>query len=119
MQLIDLSILCDGFAHPILEFLPPMSDSFRDSIAERVQHFIKWFSALEPEDQDVLMTMVHREKKVRDVVNSLGGMGLEQRREVFERLGLPADLVSRIPAPEPSTLSDAEVEWVDWKAPGS
>ena len=78
-----------------------MSDSSRDSIAERVQHFIKWFSALEPEDQDVLMTMVHREKKVRDVVNSLGGMGLEQRREVFERLGLPADLVSRIPAPEP------------------
>jgi len=46
-----------------------MSDSSRDSIAERVQHFIKWFSALEPEDQDVLMTMVHREKKVRDVVN--------------------------------------------------
>jgi hypothetical protein len=46
-------------------------------------------------------------------------MGLEQRREVFERLGLPADLVSRIPAPEPSAMSDAEVEWVDWKAPGS
>ena len=96
-----------------------MSETSRSAVAERVQQFLQWFSALDPEDQDVLMTMVHREKKVRDVVNSLGAMGLEQRREVFERLGLPADLVSRIPAPEPSTLSDTEVEWVDWKAPGS
>jgi hypothetical protein len=96
-----------------------MSEAPRAAIAERVQQFLQWFNALEPEDQDVLMTMVHREKKVRDVVKSLGAMGLEQRREVFERLGLPSDLVSRIPAPEPSTLSDTEVEWVDWKAPGS
>ena len=96
-----------------------MSETSRSTVAERVEQFLQWFSALDPEDQDVLMTMVHREKKVRDVVKSLGAMGLEQRREVFERLGLPADLVSRIPAPETSALSDAEVEWVDWKAPGS
>jgi len=96
-----------------------MTEDSRAEIVQRVQQFVQWFTALEPDDQDVLMTMVHREKKVRDVVKSLGAMGLEQRREVFERLGLPSDLVSRIPAPEPSTLSDAEVEWVDWKAPGS
>lgn len=86
---------------------------------ERVQQFLQWFAALEPDEQDVLMTLVYREKKVRDVVKSLGAMGLEQRREVFERLGLPADLVSRIPAPDPATLTDADVEWVDWKAPTS
>ena len=86
---------------------------------ERVQQFVQWFTALETDEQDVLMSLVYREKKIRDVVKSLGAMGLEQRREVFERLGLPADLVSRIPAPDPATLSDAEVEWVDWKAPGS
>lgn len=86
---------------------------------ERVDQFLQWFSDLEVDEQDVLMALVYREKKIRDVVKSLGAMGLEQRREVFERLGLPADLVSRIPAPDPATLSDAEVEWVDWKAPES
>jgi hypothetical protein len=89
------------------------------SAAPKVQEFLQWFAALESDEQDVLMTLVYREKKVRDVVRSLGAMGLEQRREVFERLGLPADLVSRIPAPDPATLTDAEVEWVDWKAPGN
>lgn len=96
-----------------------MSDTSRSTISERVQQFLQWFAALEPDEQDVLMSMVQREKKVRDVVKSLGAMGLEQRREVFERLGLPADLVSRIPASEPEAIGDAEVEWVDWKAPGS
>ena len=95
-----------------------MSD-LRASTPERVQQFVQWFTALDGDDQDVLMTIVYKEKKIRDVVKSLGAMGLEQRREVFERLGLPADLVSRIPAPDPATLTDAEVEWVDWKAPGS
>jgi hypothetical protein len=90
-----------------------------NSAAPKVQEFLQWFAALESDEQDVLMTLIYREKKVRDVVRSLGGMGLEQRREVFERLGLPADLVSRIPAPDPATLTDAEVEWVDWKAPGN
>ena len=95
-----------------------MTDS-RAANPDRVQQFIKWFSGLEADDQDVLMSLVYREKKIREVVKSFGAMGLEQRREVFERLGLPADLVSRIPAPDPTTLSDAEVEWVDWTAPGS
>lgn len=93
-----------------------MSDS-RAAHPERVQQFVQWFSGLEPDDQDVLMSLVYREKKIREVVKSLGSMGLEQRREVFERLGLPADLVSRIPAPESTTLNDSEVEWVDWSAP--
>lgn len=91
----------------------------RAATPERVQQFIQWFSALESDDQDVLISLVYREKKIRDVVKTFGSMGLEQRREVFERLGLPADLVSRIPAPDPATLTEAEVEWVDWKAPGS
>lgn len=84
-----------------------------------LQEFLQWFAGLEVDEQDVLMNLVIREKKVRDLVKTLGGMGLDQRREVFERLGLPPDLVSRIPAPDPATLTDTEVEWVDWKAPGS
>ena len=65
------------------------------------------------------MSMVYKEKRIRDVVNSLSGMAQEQRQEVFQRLGLPVDLVSRIPPPDPASLSDVEVEWEDWKAPGT
>ena len=89
------------------------------SPAERAQQFVQWFTALEADEQDVLITLVYKEKRIRDVVKSLGAMGLEQRREVFERLGLPADMVSRMPAPDLTTLTEAEVEWVDWKAPDS
>ena len=86
---------------------------------EKVSSFLQWFEALDAADQEVLMAMVYKEKRIRDVVNSLGGMALEQRQEVFQRLGLPVDLVSRIPPPDPAALNDVEVEWEDWKAPGA
>ena len=86
---------------------------------EKVSGFLQWFEALEASEQEVLMTMVYKEKRIRDVVNSLSGMAQEQRQEVFQRLGLPVDLVSRIPPPDPASLSDVEVEWEDWKAPGT
>ena len=84
---------------------------------EKVSSFLQWFEALEASEQEVLMSMVYKEKRIRDVVNSLSGMAQEQRQEVFQRLGLPVDLVSRIPPPDPASLSDVEVEWEDWKAP--
>lgn len=96
-----------------------MSDASSPASAERVQQFLQWFSALEADEQEVLMALVQREKTVRDVVKSLGAMGLDQRREVFERLGLPSELVARIPGPDPGALAETDVEWVDWKAPGS
>jgi len=86
---------------------------------EKVSSFLQWFEALEASEQEVLMSMVYKEKRIRDVVNSLSGMAQEQRQEVFQRLGLPVDLVSRIPPPDPASLSDVEVEWEDWKAPGT
>ena len=87
--------------------------------AERVASFLKWFEGLEGNDQEVLMGLVYKEKKIRDVVNSLGTMAQEQRLEVFQRLGLPQDLVTRIPPPDPAALNAVEVEWEDWKAPGT
>ena len=86
---------------------------------EKVSSFLQWFEALDAADQEVLMAMVYKEKRIRDVVNSLGGMAQEQRQEEFQRLGLPVDLVSRIPPPDPAALNDVEVEWEDWKAPGT
>ena len=96
-----------------------MAESGSLSSSERVSQFLDWFSALEAEEQDVLMTLVKREKQIRDAVNCLGDMGLEQRREVFDRLGLPSDLATRIAAAEPARLGEADVEWVDWKAPAA
>jgi hypothetical protein len=87
--------------------------------SEKVSSFLQWFEALESSEQEVLMAMVYKEKRIRDVVNSLGGMAQEQRQEVFQRLGLPVDLVARIPPPDPAALNDVEVEWEDWKAPGT
>jgi len=89
------------------------------STNEKVSSFLQWFEALDAADQEVLMAMVYKEKRIRDVVNSLGGMAQDQRQEVFQRLGLPVDLVSRIPPPDPAALNDVEVEWEDWKAPGT
>jgi hypothetical protein len=89
------------------------------STSEKVSSFIQWFETLDASEQEVLMSMVYKEKRIRDVVNSLGGMAQEQRQEVFQRLGLPVDLVSRIPPTDPASLNDVEVEWEDWKAPGT
>jgi hypothetical protein len=89
------------------------------STSEKVSSFLQWFEALDTSEQEVLMSMVYKEKRIRDVVNSLGGMAQEQRQEVFQRLGLPVDLVARIPPPDPAALNDVEVEWEDWKAPGT
>lgn len=87
--------------------------------ADRVRGFIQWFEALDAEDQEVLMSLVYKEKKIRDVVHSLSSMGQDQRQEVFQRLGLPQDLLSRMPPPDPAAIADVEVEWEEWKAPAS
>lgn len=88
-------------------------------IADRVRGFIQWFESLEAEDQEVLMSLVYKEKKIRDVVHSLSSMGQDQRQEVFQRLGLPQDLLSRMPPPDPAAIADVEVEWEEWKAPAN
>ena len=88
------------------------------STSEKVNSFLQWFEALDLAEQEILMTIVYKEKRIRDVVTSLGAMAQEQRQEVFQRLGLPVDLVARIPPPDPAALNDVEVEWEDWKSPG-
>jgi hypothetical protein len=39
--------------------------------------------------------------------------------ESLQRLGLPQDVLSRMPPPDPAAISDVEVEWEEWKAPAS
>ena len=85
-------------------------------IAEKVRGFLQWFESLDATEQEVLMTLVYKEKKVRDVVTSLASMAQDQRQEVFQRLGLPQDVLSRMPPPDPSASSEIEVEWEEWQA---
>ena len=92
-----------------------MSPSTDRPAADRVRGFLQWFEGLDSAEQDVLMTLVYKEKKVRDVVQSLASMAQEQRQEVFHRLGLPQDVLSRMPPPDPAAVSDIEVEWEEWK----
>ena len=80
----------------------------------RVESFLEWFRALEVRDQEELMTLVYSEHKVRDVVRTFSSMPEGQRKAVFQRLGLPNDLLNRIPPPSSATNGDIDVEWQEW-----
>jgi len=81
---------------------------------QRVDQFLQWFRELEAPDQDELMTLVYSEHKVRDVVRTFSSMPVDQRKAVFQRLGLPNDLLNRIPPPSTSANGEIEVEWQEW-----
>lgn len=80
----------------------------------RIERFVQWFRELDAQDQVELMKLVYNEHRIRDVVRSFSGMSVEQRQSVFQRLGLPNDLLSRIPPAAVSQLGDVEVEWKEW-----
>lgn len=81
---------------------------------QKLSDFLDWFKGLDQPDQAELMDLVRNEYKVRDVVRSFSGMPVEQRKAVFQRLGLPNDMLSRIPPPANGSSGDVEVEWQEW-----
>ena len=80
----------------------------------QLEKFIDWFKNLDPSDQDELMSLVYSEHKVRDMVRTFSSMPVDQRKAVFHRLGLPNDLLNRIPPPSAAANGDIEVEWQEW-----
>ena len=80
----------------------------------KLEKFVNWFKELPEEDQDELMKMVYSEYKVRDVVRAFSTMPAVQRQTVFQRLGLPNELLTKIPAPGLNDGGDLEVEWQEW-----
>ena len=82
----------------------------------KIDKFINWFKSLPEDDQDELMKMVYSEYKVRDVVRSFSEMPVVQRQTVFQRLGLPDELLTKIPAPGANDAGELEVEWQEWNA---
>jgi hypothetical protein len=80
----------------------------------QLESFISWFRQLDGADQLELMRLVYNEHKIRDVVRTFSGMPMEQRQAVFQRLGLPNEMLSRIPPPSADQIGDVEVEWKEW-----
>ena len=85
-----------------------------DSNPQRLEEFLQWFRDLNSADQDELMALVYNEHKVRDVVRTFSTMPVDQRKAVFQRLGLPHDLLNRIPPPSTLQSGEIEVEWQEW-----
>ena len=81
---------------------------------QQIEVFIKWFRELDSRDQGELMTLVYSEHKVRDMVRTFSSMPVDQRKAVFQRLGLPNDLLNRIPPPSANVNGEIEVEWQEW-----
>jgi len=81
---------------------------------QRVDQFLQWFRDLGASDQEELMTLAYSEHKVRDMVRTFSSMPVDQRKAVFQRLGLPNDLLNRIPPPSAAANGEIEVEWQEW-----
>jgi hypothetical protein len=103
------SLFSSLFENYFAFFLMSSADS-----QQRIDQFLQWFRDLDSSDQDELMTLVHSEHKVREVVRSFSAMPVDQRKSVFQRLGLPNDLLNRIPPPATCTDSEIDVEWKEW-----
>ena len=84
-----------------------------------VEKFITFFKGLEVGEQNELIQLVYEEHKIRNVVRTFSSMPTDQRRSVFQRLGLPQDLLSRIPPPVSMQEGEIEVEWQEWKGKSS
>ena len=82
----------------------------------RLETFFGWFRKLSSDDQDALMKLVYNEYKIREVVSNFSTMTADQRQTVFQRLGLPNDLLSRIAPPTPGAVGEVEVEWQEWNS---
>ena len=85
-------------------------------LSQRLPKFLAWFQQLDAVDQEELMNLVYSEFKVREVVRSFASMPTDQSRVVFERLGLPNEMLNRIPPPTAQGVGEVEVEWKEWDA---
>jgi Asp-tRNA(Asn)/Glu-tRNA(Gln) amidotransferase C subunit len=90
------------------------SDTNPSDAQQQLERFISWFRQLDGVDQQELMRLVTNEHKVREVVRTFSAMPQEQRQAVFHRLGLPNEILSRIPPPNATPIGDVEVEWKEW-----
>ena len=121
--MIRLLFLWVALPPPVLNLLPHLAHfrithfavmNTQSDDNQRLDQFLQWFRDLEASDQGELMTLVYSEHKIRDMVRTFSLMPVDQRKSVFQRLGLPNDLLNRIPPPSAMASGDIEVEWQEW-----
>ena len=81
---------------------------------DKLEKFIDWFKSLEESVQDELMQLVYSEYKITDVVKKFATMPQNQRQVVFQRLGLPNELLNKITPTGGGGAEEIEVEWQEW-----
>ena len=86
--------------------MKPPTKSFQPA---DIDSFIDWLSRQSLDDQNCLMKLAFEDQKLRDLERTYVSLRLEQRQEIFQRLGLAGHLIKRIPSPETKSLSAADV----------
>ena len=63
---------------------------------EKSKLFLNWFNDLADGDQSDVIDLVYDEFKVRGIVEGFAKLTKEQRNDLFERLGIPADIQEKL-----------------------
>lgn len=86
-----------------------MNPPVRTQQPSSLEGFIAWLGQQSPEDQASLIKVAFEDQQLRDFERAFESLALEQRQDIFQRLGLADHLVRRIPSPEAELPSPAEV----------
>ena len=73
--------------------------------------FVEWLGRQTFEDQNYLMKLAFEDQQLRDLERGFMSLRLEQRQEIFQRLGLADHLIKRIPGPQEKTLFTANMSY--------
>ena len=84
-----------------------MNPPLRNQQPSNLEAFITWVRQQSPEDQASLIKVAFEDQQLRDFERTFESLGLEQRQDIFQRLGLADHLIKRIPSPESESASPA------------
>ena len=84
-----------------------MNPPLRNKQPSNLEAFITWVRQQSPEDQASLIKVAFEDQQLRDFERTFESLGLEQRQDIFQRLGLADHLIKRIPSPESESASPA------------
>ena len=84
-----------------------MNPPLRNQQPSNLEAFVAWVRQQSPEDQSSLIKVAFEDQQLRDFERTFESLGLEQRQDIFQRLGLADHLINRIPSPESESASPA------------
>lgn len=84
-----------------------MNPPLRNQQPSNLEAFITWVRQQSPDDQASLIKVAFEDQQLRDFERTFESLGLEQRQDIFQRLGLADHLIKRIPSPASESASPA------------